>query len=86
MFSRGLQGVVIGLFTDVPKDQIEPILTSLMQFGESLSDAYADLRWKCFVGASRASWTQSRLAREVINVVSPVDKLIVSHRRPPGGL
>jgi hypothetical protein len=35
MFSRGLQGVVVGLFTDVPKAEMEPILTSLTQFGEN---------------------------------------------------
>jgi hypothetical protein len=52
MFSRGLQGIVVGIFQDVPKNEMEPILTSLMQFGESLSDAYSDLRLKAFTEAS----------------------------------
>jgi hypothetical protein len=79
MFSRGLQGVVIGLFTDVPKGEIEPILTTLIQFGETLSDVYADLRWKHFIDVLEDELNEKELAREVINAVSPVGKLIVSH-------
>jgi len=78
MFSRGIQGVVVGVFTDVPKSEMEPILTSLVQFGESLSDVYADLRWKHFVDALEGELDEEDLAREVINVISPVAKLIVS--------
>jgi len=78
MFSRGVQGVVLGLFNDVPKSEMEPILTSLIQFGESLSDVYADLRWKHFVDALEGALDEEDLAREVINVISPVAKLIVS--------
>jgi hypothetical protein len=77
MFSRGLQGVVVGLFIDVPKEQIEPIMTSLMQFGETLSDAYADLRWKAFIEALETDLDEDALARQVINVVSPIAKIIV---------
>ena len=78
MFSRGLQGAVVGLFTDVPKEEIEPILTTLMQFGETLSDVYADLRWKHFVDALEHQLDERVLAREIISAVSPVAKLIVS--------
>jgi hypothetical protein len=77
MFSRGLQGIVVGLFTDVPKQEIEPILTTLIQFGETLSDVYADLRWKHFTDALETQLDEKALAREVINAVSPVGKLIV---------
>ena len=80
MFSRGLQGVVVGLFTDIPKDEMEPILTTLIQFGETLSDVYADLRWKHFVDALEHELDEKALAREVINAVSPVGRLIVSHK------
>ena len=62
----------------MPKDQIEPILTTLMQFGETLSDVYADLRWKHFSEAIEGELDEDALAREVINVVSPVDKLIIN--------
>ena len=79
MFSRGLQGIVLGLFTDVPKADMEPILTTLIQFGETLSDVYADLRWKHFVDTLDHELDEKALAREVINAVSPIGKLIVSH-------
>jgi hypothetical protein len=78
MFSRGLQGVVFGLFTDVPKDQMQPILTLLLQFGETLSDIYSDLRWKAFVDVLEGDLDEGELAREIINVVSPIQKIIVS--------
>ena len=85
MLSRGLQGVVSGIFTDVPKAQIEPILTSLLQFGESVSDVYADLRWKAFIEAIEQELDEEALAREVINVVSPIAKIVVSqHGRRAG--
>jgi len=79
MFSRGLQGAVVGIFTDVPKDEMEPILTSLTQFGETLSDAYADLRWQNFIEALDNDLDEDALARELINIVSPIKKIIV-HR------
>jgi hypothetical protein len=85
MFSRGLQGVVIGSFIDVPKPQIEPILTSLIQFGETLSDSYADLRWKAFIEAIENDLDEETLAREVINIVSPIAKIIVSKDRRQAG-
>jgi hypothetical protein len=78
MLSRGLQGIVAGIFTDVPKAQIEPILTSLLQFGESVSDVYADLRWKAFIEVLEQALDEEALAREVINVVSPIAKIVVS--------
>ncbi len=78
MLSRGLQGLVLGVFTDVPKPEMEPIITSLLQFGELLSDIYADLRWKEFIDALEAELDEDALAREFINVVSPVAKVIVS--------
>jgi hypothetical protein len=85
MLSRGLQGIVAGIFTDVPKAQIEPILTSLLQFGESVSDVYADLRWKAFIEAIEQDLDEETLAREVINVVSPIAKIVVSrHGRRAG--
>lgn len=57
---------------------MEPILTSLIQFGETLSDIYADLRWKHFVEVLEADLAEEHLAREIIHVVSPVNKIVVS--------
>jgi hypothetical protein len=85
MYSRGLQGVVVGVFTDVPKNEMEPILTSLMQFGETLSDAYSDLRLKAFSEALEGELDEEALAREVINVVSPIAKIIVSREGRQAG-
>ncbi len=78
MFSRGLQGVVIGLFTDVPKAEVEPILSTLLQFGKSVSDVYADLRWKRFVEVLDDDFDDDELAREIINVTSPIAKIIIT--------
>lgn len=78
MFSHGLQGVVLGIFTDVPKAQMEPILTSLLQFGASVSDVYADLRWREFVEALEHELDEDGLAREMINMISPIARIIVA--------
>ena len=59
---------------------MEPILTTLIQFGETLSDVYADLRWKHFVDALEYDLDEKALAREVINAISPVSRLIVSNK------
>jgi hypothetical protein len=80
MLSRGLQGVVLGIFTDTPKAEMQPIVTLLTQFGETLSDVYADLRWKAFVEALEGDLTEEMLAREVINVISPIAKIVVSNK------
>jgi hypothetical protein len=85
MFSRGLQGAVVGTFVDVPKDQMEPILTSLTQFGETLSDVYADLRWRHFIDVIDNDLDEEELGREVINVVSPIAKLIVNREGQRAG-
>ncbi len=85
MFSRGLQGVVVGLFVDVPNSQKEPILTSLIQFGETLSDTYATLRWKSFVEALENELEEDILAKEVINVISPIARIIVARQGRQAG-
>jgi hypothetical protein len=77
IFSRGLQGFVSGIFYDVPKASREPILTSLMQFGETLGDVYADLRMQHFCERLDQDLNDEMLARELINLISPVAKLIV---------
>jgi hypothetical protein len=78
MFSRGFQGIVAGVFTNVPKEQRERILTTLMQFGETISDVYADLRWTHFINALGVDLSEDELAREVINAISPVAKIVVT--------
>ncbi|MGF1621789.1 MAG: hypothetical protein ACFCUR_14380 [Rhodomicrobiaceae bacterium] len=85
MLSRGLQGVVLGIFTDTPKAEIEPILTLMTQFGETLSDLYADLRWKAFVEALEGDLNEEALAREVVNVISPIAKIVVRNKGRSAG-
>ena len=80
MVSRGLQGVVLGIFTDTPKAEMQPIVTLLTQFGETLSDVYADLRCKAFVEALQGDLNEEALAREVINVISPIAKVVVRNK------
>jgi hypothetical protein len=74
---RGLQGVVFGFFRDAPLER-EKIFQSLLQFGGALGDVYADLRWTAFVEALKSgNQSEADIAREVVNVVSPISKVIV---------
>jgi hypothetical protein len=57
---------------------MQPILTLLLQFGETLSDIYSDLRRRAFVDALEGDLDEGELAREIINVVSPIERIIVS--------
>lgn len=77
LFSHGLQGCVFGFFCGIPKDQKEPILSTLMQFGQTLADAYSALRVRRFTEALHAKLTVQTLAQEVICITSPVSKVIV---------
>lgn len=79
MFANGFQGVVLGFFHDVPKAEREPIITTLAQFGQTLADAYSVLRRRQLVSALDDELDDETLAREVVNAVSPVAKVIV-HR------
>jgi hypothetical protein len=54
-------------------------LRRLRNSAKTISDIYADLRWKTFVDALEGELDEDDLAREVINVVSPVAKLMVAN-------
>jgi hypothetical protein len=83
--SRGLQGVVFGFFRDPPAQKTQ-IFQSLLQFGGALADVYADLRWTRFVETLRnGELTELEIAREVINVVSPVSKVVVQRGTQSAG-
>jgi hypothetical protein len=85
IFSRGLQGFVSGVFYDVPKAQREPILTTLLQFGETMGDVYANLRKRYFMDSLREDLTDEELARHFVNMVSPVRKLILQRNGQRSG-
>jgi hypothetical protein len=79
VFSRGLQGVVVGFFVNTPRVDRDSIFSTLLQFGGSLADVYADFRWTEFVEMlGRDNLSDRQLARQIINVVSPVKKVIVT--------
>jgi hypothetical protein len=77
VFSRGLQGFVGGIFYDVDKEAREPIFNTLLHFGETMGDIYADLRCRHFFEALDGDPDDDQLARELIQFVSPVGKLIM---------
>jgi hypothetical protein len=80
-FSNGLQGVVFGFFYGVDQGQKDLMHTTLMQFGQTLADAYASLRMQRLSDALGENLHLDGLAREVLHVVSPVKKLILSRER-----
>jgi hypothetical protein len=77
IYSRGLQGFVSGGFYDVPKSQREPIFNTLLQFGETIGDVYANLRCQHFFTTLDAAPDDDALARELISLISPVNKLTI---------
>ena len=80
-FSNGLQGVVFGFFHGVDQSQKELMFTTLMQFGQTLADAYASLRLQRLAETISATLHLDALAREILHVVSPIQKLILSRER-----
>ena len=80
-FSNGLQGVVFGSFHGVDYEQKELVRTTLTQFGQTLADAYASLRMQRLTEELRTTLHLDGLARQILNVVSPVHKLILSRER-----
>lgn len=83
--SRGLQGVVFAFFRDAPLERAK-IFQSLLQFGGALGDVYADLRWTAFLEALKSGGqSEAEIAREVVNVVSPISKVIVQRGQRSAG-
>ena len=66
-----------GFFCDIPDSQKGAVITTLMQFGQTMADAYSALRLKRFTQALQEKLTAETLAQEVICVTSPVGKVIV---------
>lgn len=77
-FSNGLQGIVIGFFHRAPQEQTDLMYTTLVQFGQTIADAYARLRMQKLTEALNNDLDMEYLAREIIYVVSPVKKIVVS--------
>ncbi len=76
-FSYGFQGAVFGSFTGLNTSQKEPVFKALIQFGQSLSDAYACLRRNDCLQILKRDREVNSIASAFLKVVSPVEHLIV---------
>jgi len=84
-FSGGLQGSVYGLFHDIPEDQKDAIHTTLLEFGQTLADTYAEMRLSRLVALLGKQLGLEDLAREAVCAFSPVNKLVVETKQGQAG-
>jgi hypothetical protein len=85
LFSNGLQGIVFGFFFGIPQDKKDSIHTTLLQFGQTLADAYSELRASRFVSLLPTFISLEELAREAVYAFSPVAKIVVETRHGQAG-
>lgn len=85
LFSNGLQGSLLGIFNEVPEERKSAIHTTLLQFGQTLADAYAEMRITRFSGILLTSLPVEELAKEAVYAFSPVNKVIVETRQGQAG-
>ena len=76
-FSYGFQGTVFGCFAGLSPAQKDPVFNAFVQFGQSLSDAYASLRRNDCIQILKRDRDAASIASAFLNVVSPVEHLIV---------
>jgi hypothetical protein len=84
-FSNGLQGIVLGFFFGIPADKKDSIHTTLLQFGQTLADAYSEMRVSRFISLLSAVTSLEDLAREAVDAFSPVAKIIVELQQRQAG-
>ncbi len=77
VFSYGFQGIVFGLFTGLEAAQKEPVLKTLVQFGQSLSDTYASLRRNDCLQLLKQDRDAGTIASAFLKLFSPVEHLVV---------
>lgn len=78
-FSQGFQGIVVGFFIGINDHTAELVRTELLQFGQTLADTWSLLRTGNFwenIKDYRGDIKQ--LAFAIINLVSPVEYIIVT--------
>ena len=80
LFSTSFQGVVVGFFRNVLPENEGSIVTTLNQFGQTLANVYSSLRVQQLAKCLEEDMSAKVLAREVINAISPVRKVVVEHR------
>lgn len=85
IFSNGLQGFVHGFFCGIAEEQQDPIHTTLLQFGQTLADAYAELRLRRFAMMLSLQIPVEELAKEAVHAFSPVSRIIMETRQGQAG-
>jgi hypothetical protein len=85
LFSNGLQGSLLGFFDDISEERRDSLYTTLLQFGQTLADAYAEMRLSRLSGVLTASLPVEELAKEAVYAFSPVSKIIVDTRQGQAG-
>ena len=76
-FSYGFQGAVFGCFAGLQPEHKDSVLKALVQFGQSLSDAYASLRRNDCIQILKRDRDAASIASAFLNVVSPIEHLVV---------
>jgi hypothetical protein len=85
IFSNGLQGFVHGVFCGIAKEQQDPIHTTLLQFGQTVADAYAELRLRRFATILSLQLPVENLAKEAVYAFSPIGRIVVETRQGQAG-
>lgn len=78
LFSHGLQGVVVGFFRNISETHGPKVLKILEQFGQTLGDNYSAFRIRSMFSKLREDLDEKNLAMELINLLSPINKIIVT--------
>jgi hypothetical protein len=85
LFAGGLQGRVVGLFHEIAEEQRDPIHTTLLEFGQTLADAYAEMRLNAFAAALKMPLVAEDLAKEAVYAFSPVGKIVAETKQGQAG-
>jgi hypothetical protein len=80
LFSCGLQGSVAGFFHDISDDQKDAVHTTLLEFGQTLADAYAEMRLTRLATALARQIDLEDLAREAVYAFSPINRIVAETR------
>jgi hypothetical protein len=85
MFANGLQGTVMGLFCGISEQQKNAIHTTLLQFGQTLADAYSEMRLRRFAVMQKVALPLEEMAKEAVCAFSPVSRVILETKQGLAG-
>jgi hypothetical protein len=83
--SQGFQGVLVAAI-DRSFPKRDAAISAILQFGQTLADAYASLRASHFKKVVAGEFDAEKLAHEIVNLVSPVESVVVDHQGVRFGL